>query len=321
MDFLKNLFSFKRTRMIDEAVFFHKPISLGKNILYFFAVFVISSLIVAVLQAIPIIIYLSQTPGLLEELTTGTVSAFADALKGMPSWVSGLDLIFSGMFILIAFYYCKKYENRKSFTLGYVKPGWASEYLIGFFVGCALIGIPLLLGFAFGTIQFVGFNFSPVVLLFLVGYIVRGFACSTFVQGYFTVSVARDYLPIVAVSLGSVAFLLFNLSLGGATVVSFINILLLGFFLGIYLFKRGSIFGSSAILAGWSFLQDSVFGTDMSMSPMLGTVSVGSPYLTGSSSGIGGGLFATITLVFAIILLLLTKPRKSQISQFEDDFR
>ena len=53
MNFFKDLFNFKRTRMIDEAVFFHKPVSLGKNILSFIVTLVIATLIVSVLQSMP----------------------------------------------------------------------------------------------------------------------------------------------------------------------------------------------------------------------------------------------------------------------------
>ena len=319
MDFFKDLFSFKRTRMIDEAVFFHKPVTLGKNILSFFVLMLISNLLVAVVQSIPLIFYLAGDLDAVIDAGSGSTEALEELLDNFPAWLSAVTILFNGFFAFIAIFYCKKYENRAPLTMGLHTRGCVPEYLIGFLIGGGMIGVSLLLNLAFGSVEVSYLSFSPVILLFLVAFIAQGFGESAFVQGYFTVSVARDYAPIVSISAGTVAFLLFRLEGTGATVVSYINVLLLGFLLGVYMFKRGSIMGTAAILAGWSFLNNAVFGTSDNGSSLFLTVADGSKYVNGGYSGVGGGLCATLVLVITTILLLLTKTKKSEVSDFEAD--
>lgn len=319
MDFLKDLFNFKRTRMIDEAVFFHKPVTLGKNIISFIVVMLIANLIVTVLQAIPLIFYLSSDLDAIIDAGKGSTEALEELLDNFPPWLSGVTILFNGFFVFVAIFYCKKYENRAPLTMGLHKRGCVPEYLIGFLVGGGMIGLALLLNLAFGTVEISFVGFSPIIFLFLVAFIAQGFGESAFIQGYFTVSVARDYAPIIAISLGSVAFLLFRLEGTGATMVSYINVLILGFFLGVYMFKRGSIIGCASILAGWSFLGNSVFGQSTKGISLFLVAENGSKYVNGGNSGIGGGLCATLILVIGTILLLLTKPKQSEISDFERD--
>ena len=319
MDFFKDLFSFKRTRMIDEAVFFHKPVTLGKNILSFIVLMLISNLLVAVIQSIPLIFYLAGDLDAIIDAGNGSSDALLELLDNFPAWLSAITILFNGAFVFVAIFYCKKYENRTLLTMGLHKRGCVPEYLIGFLIGGGMIGLALLLNLAFGTVEISFLSFSPVLILFLVAFIAQGFGESAFVQGYFTVSVARDYAPIASIAVGSVAFLLFRLEGTGSTVVSYINVLLLGFLLGVYMFKRGSIIGTAAILAGWSFLNSSIFGVSENGSSLFLTATLGNEYVNGGNSGVGGGLCATLVLAIAIILLLLTKQKKSEVSDFERD--
>ena len=317
MNFFKELFNFKRTRMIDEAVFFHKPVTLGKNIMSFLAAYIIASLIVAVLQAIPLVSYIMSQPGVADSVASGSGDALTEAIENIPSWLTGIDLLLNAVFAITAVYYCKKYENRSLFTMGIFKEGCVAEYLIGFLVGGSIIGLSLLLNFAFGTVELSFAGFSPIIFLFFVGFVIKGIAESTFVYGYFTVSVARDYAPIIAVVSGAVAFAVFSLSGAIVTIVSFLNILLLGFLAGVYVFKRGSIIGVSALLTSWSFTQLSLFAPNTDTSPLVLAKSTGSIYVNGGTGGVGGGILATLVLVVAISVLLFTPEKKSQVSDFE----
>ena len=319
MDFLKDLFNFKRTRMIDEAVFFHRPVTLGKSIISFIVALLVSNLIVAIVQAIPLIFYLLSDINAVMDAGKGSTDALLELLDNIPGWLSGVTVLLNGLFVIIAIFYCKKYENRSPLTMGLHKRGCVPEYLIGFLIGGGMIALALALNLAFGTVEISYISFSPIIILFLVAFIAQGFGESAFIQGYFTVSVARDYAPIIAVSLGSVAYLLLGLASTGATVVYYVNVLLLGFLLGVYMFKRGSIVGCAAILAGWSFLGSSVFGQSTKGNSLFFVAKSGSKYVTGGDSGIGGGLCATLILVLAIFLLLLTKPKQSEVSDFEKD--
>ena len=145
MNFFKKLFTFKRTRMIDEAVFFHNPVTLGKNILSFIVTLIIASLIVAFMQAIPLVAYMFSSDGAMDTLLYGSEDELASLVGNIPSWITGVDLLFTGIFILVAIYYCKKHENRSFFTMGFVKDRCVPEYLVGFLIGGTMIGLTILL--------------------------------------------------------------------------------------------------------------------------------------------------------------------------------
>lgn len=317
MDFLKKLFTFKRTRMVDEAVFFHQPVTIGKSILSFIVTLIIASLIVAVFQSLPLIFYLSAQPGVMDGVANGSTSALTDAINDMPSWLTGIDLLFTGAFALVAVYYCKKYENRSFFTMGFIKEGCVPEYLVGFLVGGAMVGLTMLLNLAFGAVELSFVGFSPVIFLFLLGFIIKGFGECAFIHGYFTVSVARDYAPVVALCAGACGYAALSLSSATITAVSFLNVILLGFFTGAYVFKRGSIIGASAVFAGWNFVQLSVFAPNTDTSPLILAKAVGSSYVNGAYGGVGGGLLATVILLLCTLALLLTPQKQSQVSDFE----
>jgi len=304
--------------MLDEAVFFHKPVTLGKSVLSFLVTLIIANLLVAVLQSIPLIIYMFSQPELLDSIAKGNTDALEELAESLPSWLTALDLIFTGVLVGVAIYYCKKYEERSLFAMGFIKEDCVPEYLVGFLVGGGMFGLSLLLNLACGTVKVSSPSFSPVVLLFLVGFIVKGFAECTFAHGYFTVSVARDYAPLFSLLFGAVAYSMVSISGATVTIVSFINVLLLGFLSGAYVFKRGSIVGASALLAGWSFTELSVFGPTSGTSPIFLTEATGSLYINGSYGGVGGGLLATLVLTVALFVLLLTPQKKSQTSDFEE---
>ena len=321
MDFFKKLFDFKRTKMVDEAVFFHKPVPLGKSIFSFIITLIVASLIVAIAQSIPLIFYLSSKPGVMDAISNGSTSALADAINNMPPWLTGIDLLFTGIFALAGIYYCKKHENRPLFAMGFVKEGCVPEYILGFLVGGTMIGLTMLLNFATGTVELSFVGFSPVLILFLAGFIIKGFGECVFVHGYFTVSVARDYAPIVAIVAGACGYAALAISSATVTAVSFLNVILLGFFTGAYVFKRGSIIGASAVFAGWNFVQLSIFAPNTDTSPIVLAKTTGSSYVNGAYGGVGGGLFATVVLLLGIFLLLLTPEKRSQASDFEKNSR
>ena len=142
------------------------------------------------------------------------------------------------------------------------------------------------------------------------------------ISGYFMTSVARDYSPMKSILISAAAFCLFNYSDALLSPVSIINDFLLGFFLGLYVFKRGNIIGATLIQAMWSFTQSCIFGTAVSGEPIIPSVfaakSDGALWiLSGGEYGSKSGIFATVVLTVAIFLLLLTKTKKGEASEFD----
>ena len=128
-------------------------------------------------------------------------------------------------------------------------------------------------------------------------------------------SVARDYSPAIAVCVSSVAFSVFSSALS-FDIIYLLNSILLGLLLGFYVFKRGSIIGASAIHAGFAFARKCIFGANNSSIFFLEKTEAKAA-LGGGLSGIDSGLCLTLVLVLGIFLVLLTKTKDTELSEFE----
>lgn len=336
MDFLRRLFSLKRTKMVDEAAYNHIPTPMGRSILHFVVVAIIASLLVGILQSIPIFIYLMTDKGILKSITVylygdGTMEDYANAVElaifNMPPWVQVASLFISSAYVLVAIFYCKKYEKRGISSMGIRKNGFLPEFLIGYLIGAGMLTVSLLFAYATRGVDILwsSISFEPIIILFFLAFIFQAFGEEMLFRGYFMTSVARDYRPAVAVAVSSVAFSLMHLGNSGAGILSILNTFLMGFFLGAYVFKRGSIVGATAIHAAWNFVQGNIFGVSVSGMNVMPSVIKVTPInnlalLSGGTYGIEGGLCATVIIIIATVLLLLTKTKNTEISDFEVNF-
>ena len=95
--------------------------------------------------------------------------------------------------------------------------------------------------------------------------------------------------------------------------------------MGLYVFKRGSIWGATIISFVWTYVSSVIFG-----SPLMSLMEAPSILLPnykfadiisgGDVYGINAGVAFTLVLVVAIFVLLLTKAKKSELSQFEIEY-
>jgi len=124
--------------------------------------------------------------------------------------------------------------------------------------------------------------------------------------------------------LTGVVFGIIHLFNSCATVLSFINLTLSGFFFALYAINTGNIWVVCGLHLGWNFAQGNIYG--LSISGEQGTNNslfiskiLGTDILTGGNFGPEGGLITTLFLVFAILFisLILYKKDKIQIPDIE----
>ncbi len=339
----KEYITVKRTKMIDEASFGHKPLKLGQSILAFVIFYIIVSLLEAFIVGIPTYIYtLRATQAhtglqqLISDYTSGLISAdeyssaynaiALEIAESLPSWLGIVSLFATTITIIACIYFCVKRENRPITSMGIRKNGAVPEYLLGALIGGVMFSLAYLFAYVTGSVEVSGVadKFQPIIIVYLLAFIIQGASEEFLVRGYFMVSLARDNRASVAIGVSSLAFGLLHLFNSGFNIIAFINIVLFGIFLGIYVYKRGSIFGACAIHSMWNFIQGNVFGVSVSGSnamPSIISTKMGElDIINGGDFGLEGGLAVTLIIVIAIAVLLFTKTKESEISEVQIEY-
>ena len=151
-----------------------------------------------------------------------------------------------------------------------------------------------------------------------------GFSEEVMFRGYLLTTLARKNNIWVAVACSSLFFALFHAGNASFSIIGFVNLALFGFFAAIVTLRRGSIWAISAIHAAWNFAQGNVFGFNVSGTPMTDTLLATKQnnfgaILSGGEFGLEGGLGATIVLLVAILLVLMSPTKKSETVKLEDN--
>ena len=315
---MKRLFNIKRTKMVDELAFGHNPMAFGKSFLAFFLISIIVNVATNTLTNTPILLdYLvkSIASGKFTSLTEMLIEFLESPYVTLPWWSTPLQLL-GGVFAIVAVsIYIKKFEKRKISAVGVRKGGALVEILLGALIGGALIGAMFAITLFSGAISYTFVGFDIRILLYALGFAVFAFGEELLVRGFFMNVLARDMKPMTAIIISALLHAISGFSLYNIT--SFINTLVFGIFLGVFVFKRGSIWGSAAIRFMWSFVGCSILGTTVFGSyPIISLLipKYNEPaILSGSTSyGFEYGLIMTALLIVATLLVLLLKTKKSE---------
>lgn len=218
--------------------------------------------------------------------------------------------------IIFTLIYCTKIEKRSLKSLGFRGKTPALEYLVGLVIGTAMLLIAWGICLATGSAVCVGLSpsISPILLLFLLGFMVQGMSEEVLCRGYVMQSTSIRYAAIVAILLNAVFFAALHLGNNSVSVLPIVNIFLFGVFASLYMWKRGNIWGIAALHTSWNFAQGNLVGIRVSGNYMGPTVLQTKYYssgalINGGDFGIEGGIACTIVFVVGIIILLLIPVR------------
>lgn len=238
----------------------------------------------------------------------------------IPTWLYAAILASSGFMILGALIYCKKSQKRSPFTLGFNKRGVLPEYLAGAVIGLIMISLPALACYFSGCVTYkFESNVNPIMIaIFFGAFLLQGMGEEALFRGYLMTGLARRNNVWVAIIVSALIFAAFHMSNPNFSIIAFINITLFGIFAGVYMLKRGSIWGIGAIHSIWNFAQSNLFGFNVSGNPKFDTVFSSEnanfgTILSGGDFGLEGGLGATIVLLIAILLTLLAPTKESEL--------
>ncbi len=241
------------------------------------------------------------------------------AFQAQPVAAHLLRISITGLLlILLSFGVTHVVEKRPLTSLGLLCKGALREYLLGSLIGTVLISLCVLLGVAFDVVQLESATLSlPLLLLYLLAFIVQGAGEELFCRGYLMVSLTRSNSIPCAVLVSALLFAYMHLGNRAIGPLALLNIALFGLLMAMYMLKRGSIWGICALHSLWNFVQGCVFGinvsgTDVGASPFLATLSRDAAWLSGGAFGIEGGLLTTAVLLLALLAVqYLPTPKKA----------
>ncbi len=325
------MFQIDDTRMLTDARLsfpLNKKFSMPLELLIFLLVAWIAMIPQSIISTVVLSFLMILDPGFIDLITAEAPTQEAilnyttEFMSEIPSFVYAIMLFCSGFMILAAILYCRWFQKRRAYTLGFSKKGAASEYFMGAVIGLVMISLPVLVCVGTGCVSLkLSESADPLmILLFFIAFLFQGMGEEALFRGYFMTSLARGTNIWTAIITSSLMFSLFHVSNASFGIISFINIFLFGVFAAVFMLKRGSIWAVGAIHSLWNFAQGNVFGFNVSGNPKFDSLleSTSANFgviLSGGEFGLEGGLGATIVLLTAILVALLMPTKKSEYAE------
>ena len=233
-----------------------------------------------------------------------------------------LIILFScALSALVVVLYCRFAEGRSLFSMGFVRKDAWRHYLKGIAVGFVFFSTVYLTLIATGSVTFDGLNSKAslaMLLLFFFGFVIQGAQEEILTRGYFMMSLSTRLPAIAAILISSFTFSVLHLFNSGFGLLAFVNLVLYGVFLAVYMLKTGNIWGVCAIHSVWNFSQGNLYGMPVSGMNILETslfsssLVEGKEWLSGGAFGPEGGVITSAVSILAIVLTLLLGKRSSE---------
>ncbi len=305
--------------LLDEA----KKGELAKTyfgqILVFFGVFIVSTLLQSV---IPCIFIWDEMIDAMSKSGINT-SDSNEIYKFYTNYDLGnafllLSLFCTALGIITVFLYCRGFEKRKISSLGFVKHKALKSYSLGALCGFAMFSLSIVLCILLGGGQLNMQNNINITLIFayLCGFIVQGMYEEVIFRGYFFISTACEKPIGYAIIANSVLFSLCHALNAGVSALAFFNIALFGVFMSLCMILTENIWFIAALHSFWNFTQGNIYGVKTSGMNMREAVFSFTPnsvpnWICGGKFGLEGSIAVTAVLIFGItaLIFLIKKNR------------
>lgn len=298
--------------------------TLAREIWIFIGVFLLGSIVAGIIPSIYDIYTMFSNEAAFDELSEIMLSS-QDVFSDMMDFVLNmsdnmyiLTLICTIIVIFTAVIYCTRIEQRSMYSMGFVKDKVFRHYGIGVVVGLVSFSLCFFAGIAVGVLHVQGINreCKPwIVLLYIIGFMIQGLSEEVMFRGYFMISLMKKNSVLKAVLISSFAFALCHILNPGISVLAFINLMLIGVFLSLYVIYTNNIWGAAAYHFMWNFAQGTLYGVSVSgtsvSGAVLNTITDESPaILSGGLFGIEGSIFTTIIMGLALFGMVYINQKK-----------
>lgn len=264
-----------------------------------------------------VMVLLGQFLGvLLVEGSMLLLSGIIPNIYEMPAWTTGASYaMFIGMWLVGLLWIGLSKKDR-----GILKTLWTAPegnkiscFLLGIVIGTGLNGVCILVAYLNKDIVLFYDAFHPLsfVIIFICVFIqsaAEEFLC----RGFLYQRLRRSYKhPAVAIFGSSLLFAILHLGNEGVTVLSIVNIVLVGILFALMVYYMDSIWCAFAVHTAWNFTQNIVFGLPNSGITVpysvwkLDVASARNSFAYNVGFGIEGTVMADIVLLIACIVVFL----------------
>lgn len=320
----------KKTAFMEEAA-----VKKGHNLFIELCIavllFIISSIVMGLVQVPVMLAYLLSNKDYMAMIMSGRpdTQKLLSVMTDIPEWVMVVILMAEILLTVTVILYCRLFEKRKAYTLGFVKKGIIPQYLLGLVLGAAAFSVVYLLCVITGSVKCSGFSDNIAVgyiIGYFVGYLIQGMAEEVLCRGYLMISLSRRYPVSIAVVVSSLFFAILHGNNQGLSPLAFINLFLFGAFAALLLLDCGNIWIVGAFHSIWNFVQGNFYGvqvsgTGISSSILETTYTDGYGFINGGSFGMEGGLPVTLVYIAAIIIVYLHLKKKGKIIDISEQFK
>jgi len=196
--------------------------------------------------------------------------------------------------------------------LSFATVGLQLEHVFGNLMRGAIYAIGIL-GLSFGILYLVGaiqieaVQFEPIGLLgYLLMFLLAALVEELTVRGYMIPLIAKDFHFMAAILLSSLVFAVLHMANAHFTWLSFANIFLGGYLLGLIFYKKQELYTPLGLHWIWNYFQGNVLGFGVSGFQVESILSIsqnGPDWLTGGEFGLEGSVVTTTILLMVSVYL------------------
>lgn len=245
---------------------------------------------------------------------TGAINPAADSLSPLLSWINNnvLPVIFQIMYnivmILVPLITWKVLMRYPLRDLGLSLRSAGKDGCIGLLLGICSCTVILLILLAIGNVQITSLGSSPPgqILSYSLAFIFMAAGEELMYRGFFMSVLRRCRNLYFLMFVPSIIFGIIHLNNPGTTLISFLNIILVGLLFSYMYIKSGSIWINIGFHFTWNLFQGVLYGLPVSglHSPSLMTVQfTQNNILNGGDFGIEGGVLTTIVTLLTFLFV------------------
>ncbi|WP_394758800.1 CPBP family intramembrane glutamic endopeptidase [Flavobacterium sp.] len=203
--------------------------------------------------------------------------------------------------ILSIYLWMRFYEKRSFRNLGFQTQKAVPNYFLGIFIGiilfCSVVG--LLSAFNYmtwetGSPAMQGMTVLLPTILILLGFVIQGATEEILCRGWLMPMVGARYNVWTGILVSASLFGLLHGLNDNVTILSIINIIVVGVFFSLFALRQGSLWGACGLHSIWNWLQGNFFGLQVSGTEtgptILNLKEIGPDWLTGGAFGPEGVL-------------------------------
>ena len=191
--------------------------------------------------------------------------------------------------------------------MGFYASAWFKQLALGGLFGFILASLIVIISLLSGLMQFTGVNLGYFThhLLWtgLLVYIGVGFFEETLARGFIMTALKTTRNKWIIVILSSLIFGLLHIAVPSITLLSLINITMMGVLLAYLFIKTGKLWASIGIHITWNFVHGNIFGSftnNIAPISIFQAELIGAEWLTGGEFGLGGGVICSLVVLLGL---------------------